>query len=72
MTQRESRDPWFPRIVVPFSVAVVSLTIWYLLRDYAMVEFPVAGSIVAIGAITAVSFLASFFLIRPKRPSPAG
>lgn len=72
VNQRESGDPWFPRIAIPFGVAVVTLTVWYLLRDYAMVEFPVVGSIAAIGAITAVSFLATLFLVRPKRHEPAG
>jgi hypothetical protein len=72
VTQREEGDPWFRRIVIPFAVAVVALTGWYLLRDYAMVDFPVVASILAIGAVTAVSFLLALFLVRPKRSGPAG
>jgi len=67
MTQRESGDPWFKRIVIPFAVATVGLTIWYLLRDYAMVDFPVVGSILMIGAITIVAFILSLFLVRQKK-----
>jgi hypothetical protein len=70
--QREESDPWFKRIVIPFAAATVSLTVWYILRDYAMVEFPAVGSIVVIGAITLAAFLLSVIFVRPKPGNPAG
>ncbi len=72
VTQRESSDPWFNRIAIPFAVAVVALTAWYLLRDYAMVDFPVVGSILAIGVITIAAFVLTLFLTRRKKSGPAG
>ncbi len=72
MTQRESRDPWFLRIVIPFAVATAALTVWYILRDYAMLNFAAVESIIVIGIITAVAFVISFFLVRPKKTGPAG
>jgi hypothetical protein len=72
VTQRESRDPWFLRIVIPFAAATAALTVWYILRDYANVNFAAVGSILVIGAITAVAFVLSIFLIRPKKSGPAG
>jgi hypothetical protein len=72
MTQREQKDPWFLRIVIPFSAATVSLTVWYLLRDYANVSFPVPASIIAIAVITAAAFALSWLLLRPKKGAQAG
>jgi hypothetical protein len=72
MTQREQRDPWFLRIVIPFAVATAALTIWYILRDYAMLNFAAVPSIIVIGVITAAAFVLSIFLVRPKNTGPAG
>lgn len=69
---REKRDVWFLRIAIPFAVAVVGLTVWYLLRDYTGVQFPVAGSLAGLGALAVVAFVASFFLVRPKKPGSTG
>ncbi len=71
ITQREQKDPWFLRIVIPFAAATVSLTVWYILRDYASLSFPALPSIALIGAITAVAFVLSVFLVRPKKSGPA-
>ncbi len=71
ITQREQKDPWFMRIVIPFATATVSLTVWYILRDYASVNFPALPSIAVIGVITAVAFVLSVFLVRPKNSGPA-
>jgi hypothetical protein len=71
MAQRETKDPWFKRIVLSFAAAVVSLTVWYILRDYAMVAFPAVASIIVIGVITVAAFVLSLFLVRPKH-SPDG
>jgi 4-amino-4-deoxy-L-arabinose transferase-like glycosyltransferase len=72
MTQRETGDPWFKRIVIPFAVAVVSLTVWYLMRDYALLDFPVVGSIIVIGAVTIGAFLITWFFTRRKKSVSAG
>jgi hypothetical protein len=72
VTWRETRDVWFPRITIPFAVAVVGLTVWYLLRDYAGVPFPVVISLVVLGAITVLAFALTLFLVRTKEPGPAG
>lgn len=69
---REKRDPWFLRIAIPFAVAVIGLTIWYLLRDYAGVQFPVVMSLAVLGAATVVAFVATLFLVRPKKLIAAG
>jgi len=71
-TQRESRDPWFLRIVIPFAVATAALTVWYILRDYAMLNFEALPSILVIGVITAAAFGLCVFLVRPKKAAPAG
>jgi len=71
-TWRETRDVWFLRIAIPFAVAVVGLTVWYLLRDYAGVPFPVVISLVVLGAITVLAFVLTLFLVRTKKPGPAG
>ena len=70
--QREERDPWFARIVIPFAAATVSLTAWYILRDYALLDFPAVPSILVMGAITLVAFVLSLFLVRPKKGAAAG
>ncbi|HEY5119141.1 MAG TPA: hypothetical protein VII90_06765 [Anaerolineales bacterium] len=69
---REKRDPWFLRIAIPFAIAVIGLTIWYLLRDYAGLQFPVVVSLTVLGAVTVVAFVATLFLVRPKKPIAAG
>ncbi|MBN2085581.1 MAG: hypothetical protein JW748_10195 [Anaerolineales bacterium] len=71
ITQREQKDPWFMRIVIPFVTATVSLTVWYILRDYAMLNFPAVPSIALIGVITGIAFVLSVFFIRPKKTEPA-
>ncbi len=71
MTQREQKDPWFMRIVIPFAAAAISLTVWYILRDYASLNFPALPSIAIIGVITVVAFVLSVFLVRPKKSGPA-
>jgi hypothetical protein len=71
INQQEQKDPWFMRIVIPFAVAAVSLTVWYILRDYASLSFPALPSIAVIGVITAVAFVLSVFLVRPKKNGPA-
>lgn len=71
-TWREKRDVWFLRIAIPFAVAVAGLTVWYLLRDYAGVPFPVVISLVVLGAITVLAFVLALFLVRTKEPGPAG
>ncbi|MGB7539955.1 MAG: hypothetical protein WBM17_15550 [Anaerolineales bacterium] len=71
VTQKEQKDPWFLRIVIPFAVATVSLTVWYILRDYALLAFPAIPSIALIGVITAAAFVLSVFLVRPKKNGPA-
>jgi len=71
ITQREQKDPWFMRIVIPFAVATVSLTVWYILRDYALLNFPAIPSIALIGVITVIAFVLSVFLVRPKKNEPA-
>jgi predicted membrane channel-forming protein YqfA (hemolysin III family) len=69
---REKRDPWFLRITIPFAVAVIGLTVWYLLRDYAGVKFPVVTSLAGLGALAVVAFVATLFLIRPKKAGSTG
>jgi hypothetical protein len=71
INQREQKDLWFMRIVIPFAVATVSLTVWYILRDYALLAFPAIPSIAGIGVITLAAFLLSVFLVRPKKNGPA-
>jgi len=71
ISQQEQKDPWFMRIVIPFATATVSLTVWYILRDYAMMDFPALPSIGIIGVITVAAFVLSVFLIRPKKIGPA-
>jgi hypothetical protein len=67
---REKKDAWFLRIAIPFAVAVIGLTIWYLLRDYAGVQFPVVASLGGLGALTVVAFAATLLLFRPgKKPA---
>jgi hypothetical protein len=72
VTWREKRDVWFLRITIPFAVAVVGLTVWYILRDYAGVQFPVVISLVVLGALTVVVFAMTLFFVRTKNPNPAG
>jgi hypothetical protein len=72
VTWRETRDVWFPRIAIPFAVAAVGLTVWYILRDYAGVKFQVVSSLVALGALTAVAFVLTLIFTRTKIPHPAG
>jgi uncharacterized membrane protein YraQ (UPF0718 family) len=72
VTQRDEADPWFRRIAIPFAVATAALTLWYLLRDYAMVDFPVIASILGIGAVTVLAFFLTWFLTRRKKAVPAG
>jgi hypothetical protein len=69
---REKRDPWFLRITIPFAVATVGLTVWYLLRDYAGVKFPIAPSLAGLIALTAAAFVVTLFLVRPKKAVPNG
>jgi len=69
---REKRDPWFLRIAIPFAVAVIGLTIWYILRDYAGVQFPVLVSLAVLAAVTVVVFVATLFLVRLKKPIADG
>jgi hypothetical protein len=69
---REKRDPWFLRIAIPFAVAVIGLTIWYLLRDYAGVQFPVVASLGVLVALAVLAFVATLFLFRPKKSISAG
>jgi hypothetical protein len=69
---REKRDPWFLRIAIPFAVAVIGLTIWYILRDYAGVQFPVLVSLAVLAAVTVVAFVATLFLVRLKKPIADG
>ena len=64
---REKKDAWFLRIAIPFAVAVIGLTVWYILRDYAGVQFPVVASFGGLGALTAVAFMATLFLVRPGK-----
>jgi hypothetical protein len=71
ISQQEQKDPWFLRIVIPFATATVSLTVWYILRDYAMLNFPALPSIGIIGVITVAAFVLSVFLVRPKKSGPA-
>jgi hypothetical protein len=67
---REKKDPWFLRIAIPFAVAVIGLTVWYLLRDYAGVQFPVVASLGGLGALTVVAFAATLLIFRPgKKPA---
>jgi hypothetical protein len=72
ISQRKEKDPWFARIVITFAAATVSLTVWYILRDYALLNFPAVPSILVMGAITLVAFGLSWFLIRPKQAAAAG
>jgi 4-amino-4-deoxy-L-arabinose transferase-like glycosyltransferase len=72
ITQRETRDPWFPRIAIPFGTATAALTVWYFLRDYALVDFATVPSILVIGIITALAFVLGLFLVRTKKSAPAG
>jgi len=65
--RREASDPWFTRIAVPFGVATAALTAWYLLRDYAMVDFPAAASIAGIGAIAVAAFFLTWLFTRRKK-----
>jgi hypothetical protein len=65
---RESRDPWFFRIAVPFAVAALGLTVWYFIRS----AVPMAQSLVVILALTAASFIVMLFLPRRKKPAPPG
>jgi hypothetical protein len=71
VTQRERNDPWFPRIVVPFATATVGLTVWYFLRDYAMLPLPVIPSIAGLGLLTVAAFVLAVILF-PSKPRPAG
>jgi len=68
---REPRDVWFLRIAIPFAVAVVGLTVWYILRDYAGVQFPVVISLAGLGALAVLAFVATLFLVRPKKTGSA-
>ncbi|MGD0807456.1 MAG: glycosyltransferase family 39 protein [Anaerolineales bacterium] len=69
---REKRDAWFLRIAIPFAVAVIGLTVWYLLRDYAGVQFPVVASLGVLVALAVLAFVATLFLFRPKKSISAG
>jgi hypothetical protein len=69
---REKRDAWFLRIAIPFAVAVIGLTVWYLLRDYAGVQFPVVASLGVLVALGVLAFVATLFLFRPKKSISAG
>jgi hypothetical protein len=69
---REKRDVWFLRITIPFAVAVIGLTVWYLLRDYAGVKFPVVASLAGLGALAGAAFVVTLFLIRPRKVGPTG
>jgi hypothetical protein len=69
---REKSDPWFLRITVPFAVAVVGLTAWYLLRDYAGILFPVTASLAGLGVLAGAAFVATLFLVRPKKTGSTG
>jgi hypothetical protein len=71
VTWREQHDPWFLRIVIPFATATAGLTVWYFLRDYAMLPLPVIPSIAGLAVLTAAAFVLAFFLVRPG-PRPAG
>jgi hypothetical protein len=69
---REKRDVWFLRITIPFAVAVIGLTVWYLIRDYAGVKFPVVASLAGLGALAGAAFVVTLFLIRPRKVDPTG
>jgi hypothetical protein len=65
---RESGDPWFIRIVIPFAVLVVGLTVWYFIRG----AVPLIPALGALGGITALAFILTLVLIRHKNPPPTG
>jgi hypothetical protein len=65
---RETHDPWFFRIAVPFAVAVVGLTVWYFIRS----SVPMMESMVGILSLAAVTFLILLFLPRKKKTAPSG
>jgi uncharacterized membrane protein YozB (DUF420 family) len=68
---RKSEDPLFIWILVPFVTAVVSLTVWYLLRDYAHLSVPIIPSMAVVAVLTGLSFLAALiFARRKKQPTP--
>jgi hypothetical protein len=71
-TWREKRDAWFLRIAIPFAAAVVGLTVWYILRDYAGIQFPVVISLAALGGLAVLVFALTLLFVRTKTPHPAG
>lgn len=65
---RETSDPWLARIILPFAVAVIGLTVWYLIRD----AVPMLPSLAVIAGLTTVVFVLSLLYTRRKNPSPTG
>jgi hypothetical protein len=71
-TGRETHDALFRWIAVPFGVAVLGLTVWYILRDYAGLNWEIIPSMAVLAGITVVTFLLTVFLPRLRKTKPKG
>jgi hypothetical protein len=62
--RRETRSPWLPRVVVPFVVACVAMTAWYIARYWLAIRLPALPVLAGVVGASALTFLA--MLVWPR------
>ena len=67
---RETRSPWLPRIVVPFVVACVAMTAWYIARYWLAVRLSALPVLAGVVGASALTFLAMLVWPRLRRHPP--
>jgi hypothetical protein len=63
---KENGSRWFVRVIVPYSVGVVGLSVWYLLRSYWHISLPSVATLLAITGFCLLIFFAMIVLHLPK------
>jgi hypothetical protein len=70
--ERETHDALFRWIAASFGVAVLGLTVWYLLRYYAGLNWEIIPSMAAIAGLAVVTFLLMVIVPRIRKTKPKG
>ncbi len=67
---RETRSPWLARIVLPFGVACIAMTAWYIVRYWLEYRLPALWVLAAVVALSLVTFGLTFvWPHRSRRPA---
>jgi hypothetical protein len=64
---RETRSPWLARIVLPFGVACIAMTAWYIVRYWLEYRPPALWVLAAVVALSLVTFGLTFVWPRRSR-----